>query len=154
MLTHIVSLSMFVTISLYISIETTTKFIIFLISSDKHIYHKEIDTRAAARSTIVSDLGLVEYVFYDKTGTLTQNVIQFKRYSVDGLMFGTPVAKFVPSNIGNITEVEALVYQEFHPLNKLPKRFHLILMPQMEKVSLNIHLTRIVTMTYLLKTSL
>merc|ERR1740124_1549366 len=63
--------------------------------------------------------GTLEYIFSDKTGTLTQNVMQFKRCSVDGMMFGTPVAKSAPSDIGNKTEVEALADQKFHPLNKL-----------------------------------
>ena len=91
----------------------------FLIISDKNMYHKKIDTRAAAWITIVSDLILVEYIFSDKTGTSAQNVMQFKRFLVDRIMFGTPVVKSIPSDIGNRSEVEALADQEFHLLDKL-----------------------------------
>jgi len=119
MLTYITLLSNFVPLSLYVTVEVTTKFMMVLIGWDKNMYHRETDTPAAARSTIVSDLGLVEYIFSDKTGTLTQNVMQFKRCSVDGMMFGTPVLKSAPTDIGNQTEVEAMVDQEFHPLDKL-----------------------------------
>ena len=84
----------------------------FLIISDKNMYHKKIDTRAAAWITIVSDLILVEYIFSDKTGTSAQNVMQFKRFLVDRIMFGTPVVKSIPSDIGNRSEVEALADQE------------------------------------------
>ena len=109
--THIVLSSMFVTISLYISIEITTKFVMFLIISDKNIYHMEIDTRAAARSTIVSDPGLMEYIFYNKDRTLSQHLMQLKFCLVDGMMIGIPVAKSVPSNISNQIEDEAVADQ-------------------------------------------
>ena len=35
-----------------------------------------------------ADLGQAEYVFSDKTGTLTQNVMKFKRCSVGGKIYG------------------------------------------------------------------
>ena len=35
----------------------------------------------AASSNIIEELGQVEYVFSDKTGTLTCNVMEFKKFS-------------------------------------------------------------------------
>ena len=60
------------------------------------MYDAVTDTRAVARSTTVTDLGQVQYVFSDKTGTLTQNVMRFKRCSVDGMVFGAPIEKAAP----------------------------------------------------------
>lgn len=37
---------------------------------------------------ISDDLGQIEYVFSDKTGTLTQNVMEFKKCSIQGVSFG------------------------------------------------------------------
>ncbi len=45
----------------------------FLISWDVEMYHPETDTPARARTTTLNEeLGQIEYVFSDKTGTLTQ----------------------------------------------------------------------------------
>lgn len=37
---------------------------------------------------ISDDLGQIEYVFSDKTGTLTQNIMEFKKCSIHGVPFG------------------------------------------------------------------
>ena len=37
---------------------------------------------------ISDDLGQIEYVFSDKTGTLTQNIMEFQKCSVQGVVFG------------------------------------------------------------------
>lgn len=95
-------LSNFVPLSLYVSVEIITVMMMLYIGWDLHMYHDESDTPAAARSTIVTDLGLVEYIFSDKTGTLTCNIMEFKRCSVDGHVFGEPVAKAAPQRRGSV----------------------------------------------------
>ena len=51
-------------------------------------YHKN-DQPACARSTTLNEeLGQVKYIFSDKTGTLTQNVMEFKKCAVGGKIFG------------------------------------------------------------------
>mmetsp|Transcript_23007 Transcript_23007/g.49788 ORF Transcript_23007/g.49788 Transcript_23007/m.49788 type:complete len:1706 (-) Transcript_23007:99-5216(-) len=93
-------LSNFIPLSLYVSVEIITVMMMLYISWDLNMYHEESDTPAAARSTIVTDLGLVEYIFSDKTGTLTCNVMEYKRCSVDGHAFGMPVVKAAPQIAG------------------------------------------------------
>ncbi|KAL3807091.1 hypothetical protein ACHAXA_002117 [Cyclostephanos tholiformis] len=94
-------LSNFVPLALYVSVEMITMMMTMYVGWDLDMYHKESDTPAVARSSIVTDLGLVKYIFSDKTGTLTCNIMKFKRCSVDGHIFGMPVAKAAPKLDGN-----------------------------------------------------
>jgi len=96
--TYITLLNNYVPLSLYVTVEMVILFMMSLIAWDRDMYHKETDTAAIARSTIVTDLGQVKYIFSDKTGTLTQNVMNFKRCSVDGSIFGAPIKKSAPES--------------------------------------------------------
>jgi magnesium-transporting ATPase (P-type) len=105
----------FVPLSLYVTIEFITVAIRVFINVDMDMYHEGTDTRAVARSTNVTDLGQVQYVFSDKTGTLTQNVMGFKRCSVDGMIFGAPIEK---ARVGDHGDDEGPT-SSFHPLRQL-----------------------------------
>lgn len=40
-------------------------------------------------SNLNEELGQIEYLFSDKTGTLTQNVMEFKKFSAGSFAYGT-----------------------------------------------------------------
>ena len=43
----------------------------------------------AQASNLNEELGQVEYIFSDKTGTLTCNIMEFKKFSAGNISYGT-----------------------------------------------------------------
>jgi phospholipid-transporting ATPase len=90
--TYWVLYSNLVPISLFVTIEIVKYFQAFLINSDLDIYHVETDTPAICRtSSLVEELGQIEYIFSDKTGTLTCNMMEFKQVTIAGIQYGDDV---------------------------------------------------------------
>lgn len=78
-----------VPIALYITIEIIKTLQAFFIYSDTQMYYEPIDYPCTPKSWNISDdLGQIEYVFSDKTGTLTQNVMEFKKCTINGVPYG------------------------------------------------------------------
>lgn len=91
-LTYWVLYSNLVPISLFVTVELIKFYAGFLISSDLDMYYKETDTPAICRtSSLVEELGQIEMVFSDKTGTLTRNIMEFKSCSIAGRCYASEV---------------------------------------------------------------
>uniref|UniRef100_A0A4W6FKN8 Phospholipid-transporting ATPase n=1 Tax=Lates calcarifer TaxID=8187 RepID=A0A4W6FKN8_LATCA len=86
---YVIILNTVVPISLYVSVEIIRLGNSFYIDWDRKMYYARNDTPAEARTTTLNEeLGQIKYVFSDKTGTLTQNIMTFNKCSINGKSYG------------------------------------------------------------------
>ncbi|KAM6061534.1 phospholipid-transporting ATPase IG isoform 5-T7 [Chlamydotis macqueenii] len=84
-LSFMVLFNFIIPVSMYVTVEMQKFLGSFFISWDKEMYDEEIKEGALVNtSDLNEELGQVEYVFTDKTGTLTENSMEFIECCIDG----------------------------------------------------------------------
>eukprot|EP01113_Clastostelium_recurvatum_P044997 TRINITY_DN7661_c0_g1_i3.p1 TRINITY_DN7661_c0_g1~~TRINITY_DN7661_c0_g1_i3.p1 ORF type:complete len:1183 (+),score=311.41 TRINITY_DN7661_c0_g1_i3:100-3648(+) len=82
--------SLMIPVSLKVTMDVIKYTYAMFINWDLKMYDSSSNTPATANNTAISeDLGQVQFVFSDKTGTLTENIMVFRKCSIGGRTFGT-----------------------------------------------------------------
>ncbi|XP_022238168.1 probable phospholipid-transporting ATPase VA [Limulus polyphemus] len=101
--TFVIILQVMIPISLYVTIELIKLGQVFHIHHDVELYDEHTNKRIECRAlNIPEDLGQLQFVFSDKTGTLTENNMMFRRCTIGGVDYNHHT-----SNLADNTKLEA-----------------------------------------------
>lgn len=88
-LTFLVAYSHLIPISLYVALELLKLMQATLMKWDQDMYYAPMEKYANVKaSDLVEEIGQVEMIFSDKTGTLTANEMEFKKCSINLKVYG------------------------------------------------------------------
>ncbi|XP_072924288.1 phospholipid-transporting ATPase IC isoform X2 [Hemitrygon akajei] len=100
---YVIIMNSILPMSLYVTFELLHIAQSLFINWDLKMYCEERDTPANARTTTLNEeLGQIKYIFSDKTGTLTQNIMAFKKCCIGGQIYGN---QYDDGEIANVVDL-------------------------------------------------
>merc|ERR1712048_1124812 len=87
-MTMVILLQVLIPISLYVTLEVVKLFQVYFLTQDLDLYSEMYESGVECRTLNITDeLGNIEHVFCDKTGTLTENSMVFRQMSIAGVRY-------------------------------------------------------------------
>ena len=87
-LVFVVAYSQLIPISLYVALEVLKLSQAYFISKDIDMFYKPLNKSANVKSSdLIEEMGQIEFIFSDKTGTLTCNEMEFMKCSIGGKIY-------------------------------------------------------------------
>lgn len=84
----------FIPVSLYVSMSVIRYFQSYFMNKDLDMYYEKTGQAALVRTmTLNEELGQISHIFSDKTGTLTCNVMDFRKASINGVSYGLGITE-------------------------------------------------------------
>lgn len=109
-LSFLILFNYMVPISMYMNIEIYRVFNAFFIQQDLQLYDTETDQRAVVNSSNLNeDLGQINILFSDKTGTLTKNEMVFEQCSMNGQKFMYRNCYLEDQETGDCVEIDGIM---------------------------------------------
>jgi phospholipid-translocating P-type ATPase (flippase) len=84
----------FIPVSLYVSMTIARFGQSYFMENDLEMYYEKTDTPMKCRTrTLNEELGQISHIFSDKTGTLTCNIMDFRKASIGGVSYGKGITE-------------------------------------------------------------
>ncbi|CAE7298399.1 ALA3 [Symbiodinium natans] len=118
-LSYTITLYHVVPISLYVSFEILKLALGGFIDFDAQMIDESTGQGAKARTAdLVEEMGQVDFIFSDKTGTLTANEMRFAECAVDSLVFSTFLQDPRGGPVGGVQEAQQILGDPTHHMHK------------------------------------
>lgn len=114
----------FIPVSLYVSMTMSRFLQSYFMNNDMSMYYPRIDAPAKVRTMQLNEeLGQISHIFSDKTGTLTCNIMDFRKCSVNGIVYGQGITEIGKASWAlqgkpipeHVLEAEVLAKQRSQP---------------------------------------